>query len=690
MNEVTFWFCTLTALSFLPQVTFQSHHSVSEEMGATQQRKIQPVSCYGGLHYVFAEVCDKLFPNIPKSTIKSRMRNLGLKLLKAPQEIQDKLRTTRPYLACYKVLSLISKRAVVILEAYQDSREERKQTSNRQYGPFLSNANGIDTNYKHGGEQTDSFQSGGEGFLRDNEQATMPPKKNCLSTNFLVENLLNACPGSLVVEQPQIDQPLAGFSESQEQIVDNQMSSDSEPELSDSSDNDSDFGSSTEEESEGEQDADIVELFKKKDLDVDSFPSVVKRLSEMKEFFQSDLNSKRRQSKMSDVTWAKNLERLVIFLAYCSRTLKLDPRLQWVEDMTIVESFIKHIKHRRRVKNNTAALYVSSFITASKFLHASESRSNYDAVDSISDLRALQNQLNREHAVLESSKGPENRRLFWPQFQELTRSLHRQYEDETDVRQKARLHMNFTLLLLFAINPGRAKEFRTLRFAADVPKDEVDQLVRKLPNGENLIMFAKNGVTCLVEKGYKTVKRYGPNVIEMSEFHFVDFHLKRYVERSRPKLIPGGCTHDVFFVNNRGSPFRSPGSFSSYLAKIFRDNLGFHCTMNEMRHALVENFRSSQDSSDVQLAESLARVCKHSLRTQIQVYDRRSQHERTKRALHYLNQSAVNAIVDDIPGTSCNADEDEDDSGGERELPAPGEICALIPADARPRYLQNS
>jgi hypothetical protein len=387
MNEVTFWFCTLTALSFLPQVTFQSHHSVSEEMGATQQRKIQPVSCYGGLHYVFAEVCDKLFPNIPKSTIKSRMRNLGLKLLKAPQEIQDKLRTTRPYLACYKVLSLISKRAVVILEAYQDSREERKQTSNRQYGPFLSNANGIDTNYKHGGEQTDSFQSGGEGFLRDNEQATMPPKKNCLSTNFLVENLLNACPGSLVVEQPQIDQPLAGFSESQEQIVDNQMSSDSEPELSDSSDNDSDFGSSTEEESEGEQDADIVELFKKKDLDVDSFPSVVKRLSEMKEFFQSDLNSKRRQSKMSDVTWAKNLERLVIFLAYCSRTLKLDPRLQWVEDMTIVESFIKHIKHSRRVKNNTAALYVSSFITASKFLHASESLSNYDAVDILSRCR---------------------------------------------------------------------------------------------------------------------------------------------------------------------------------------------------------------------------------------------------------------------------------------------------------------
>ena len=248
--------------------------------------------------------------------------------------------------------------------------------------------------------------------------------------------------------------------------------------------------------------------------------------------------------------------------------------------------------------------------------------------------------------------------------------------------------MNFTLLLLFAINPGRAKEFRTLRIAVDVAENEVDDFVRKLPNGENFLVFARHGATLLVEKGYKTVKRYGPNVIEISEFHFVDFHLKRYVERSRLKLIPWGCVHDFIFVNKRGSPFKSPGSFSTYLAKIFRENLGFHCTMNEMRHALVENFRSSKESSDVQLAESLARVCKHSLRTQIQVYDRRSQHERTKRALDYLNQSAVSAIVDETADTSYHADvedqEEQNSSGeGEIERPTPGEICALIPADAR-------
>ena len=601
------------------------------------------------------------------------MRNLGLKLVKAPQEILDKLRTARPYLACYKVLSLISKREVAILEAYQDSREERRENSRKSSGPLLTNASVNDSNY------TQRIEQSVEGvFLRDEVQDTMPPKKHALSSSFLVENLLNACPERLAVEKP-----LTGFSDSQEQmeVVDRQISSDSETELSDFSASESSSG----EESDREQDDDIVELFRKKNLDVDSFPNAVKRLSEMKEFFQSDFNSKRRQSKISDVTWAKTLERLVIFLAYCSRTLKRDIRLELVEDMNIVESFIKHIKQSRRVKNNTAANYVMCFVRAAKFLRANESRNNYDAVESISDLRALQNQLMREHAVLESTKGPEKRRLFWPQLQELTRSLHQQFEDEIDdLQQKARLHMNFTLLLLFAINPGRAKEFRTLRIVRDIPENEVDDLVRKLPNGENFMVFAKSGVTRLVEKGFKTVKRYGPNVIEVSEFDFVDFHVKRYVERSRPKLIPRGCIHDFFFVNKRGSPFKSPGSFSSYLAKIFRENLGFHCTMNEMRHALVENFRSSKDSSDVQLAESLARVCKHSLRTQIQVYDQRSQQERTKRALHYLNQSAVNAIVDDAPGTSYNADDEEEDlSEDESYPPAPGEICALIPADAR-------
>ena len=84
----------------------------------------------------------------------------------------------------------------------------------------------------------------------------------------------------------------------------------------------------------------------------------------------------------------------------------------------------------------------------------------------------------------------------------------------------------------------------------------------------------------------------------------------------------------------------------------------------------MENFRSSKDSSDVQVAESLARICKHSLRTQIEVYDPRSQQERMKHALHYFHQSAVTAIVDDIPSIPHTVD-NADSSSKEHGLPTP-------------------
>ena len=75
------------------------------------------------------------------------MRNLGLKLFKAPKKIQDYLRASRPYLECYRVLSLICKEDINTLKAYQDSHKERNlENSKKLYVPFLSNAGGIQKN----------------------------------------------------------------------------------------------------------------------------------------------------------------------------------------------------------------------------------------------------------------------------------------------------------------------------------------------------------------------------------------------------------------------------------------------------------------------------------------------------------------------------------------------------------------
>ena len=49
--------------------------------------------------------------------------------------------------------------------------------------------------------------------------------------------------------------------------------------------------------------------------------------------------------------------------------------------------------------------------------------------------------------------------------------------------------MNFKLLLLFTINPGHAKEFRTLCLASSVLDGEIDERIKQLPNGEKLIII---------------------------------------------------------------------------------------------------------------------------------------------------------------------------------------------------------
>lgn len=660
---------------FPQEKTCQCRHGAAEE---ANHHDLYPVFCNGRVHYAFLEVCAKLFPGLPIQTVKSRMRNLGLKLLKCPSDKQDSIRKARPNLACYKTLSLLSEQDVSTLEAYHDTRTRQKLFAGDELN---ENNNCCSANSKFKGERNSSVTDA-EQITLDPKQATVgagPAVRSAASTSFLVENLLKPTPPKPSPSIYPIDVSDSSDSEKEFGQMPNEetaYSSDESECNCEQSDEETKHLSKTDE---------IFRYLRIKKVDESKFRTVINSLVEMREFYLSQTNFKRRQPRMSPSTWSKTLERLITFLVFCQATLKLSPDLGLVENMHVVESFIMYLKNERRVKSSTAARYVFVLTVTAKFLHAEESRQNYEQVESISDLRALTTQLEKENSMLDA-KVPQRNRLFWPQFQELTRSLHCQYEDASPrSKEQARIHMDFTLLLLFAINPGRAKEFRTLRVLSDVEDAELDQTVSDWPIGENVMVFTTNGSIRLVEKGYKTVKIYGPNVIELDGFEFVAYHLQRYREVSRPRLLPKGCTHDSFFVNKSGLQFQSPGSFSRYLAKIFEINLGFRCSMNDLRHALVEHFRSSKECSDVQLAESLARVCKHSLRTQINIYDRRTEQERRKRAFNYLQRSAVTAIVDEIPGPSSAISEDEQSHSEEEDgdrLPPVGEICALIPSDA--------
>ena len=81
---------------------------------------------------------------------------------------------------------------------------------------------------------------------------------------------------------------------------------------------------------------------------------------------------------------------------------------------------------------------------------------------------------------------------------------------------------------------------------------------------------------------------------------------------------------------------------------------------------------------------NLLHVFAHTLRTQINIYDRRTQQERTSQALRYLGKSALNSIFDEPPTTSGTTSSDNEQEVDSDDLPSPGKLCVLIPSDVNP------
>ena len=68
------------------------------------------------------------------------MRNLGLSLVQCRGDIQNNVRRARPQLANFRVISLISKRDVNILQAYHESRVQNERQLSRKCVGFGDSA----------------------------------------------------------------------------------------------------------------------------------------------------------------------------------------------------------------------------------------------------------------------------------------------------------------------------------------------------------------------------------------------------------------------------------------------------------------------------------------------------------------------------------------------------------------------
>ncbi|CAH3182013.1 unnamed protein product, partial [Porites evermanni] len=85
-----------------------------------------------------------------------------------------------------------------------------------------------------------------------------------------------------------------------------------------------------------------------------------------------------------------------------------------------------------------------------------------------------------EGDVKEDKEQEETQKETEKQYQELVRNLHCQYQDApAHAAIKARLHMDFTMLLLFAVTLGRGRELRTLCLLMEMPEGRVQTLARR-------------------------------------------------------------------------------------------------------------------------------------------------------------------------------------------------------------------
>ena len=133
----------------------------------------------------------------------------------------------------------------------------------------------------------------------------------------------------------------------------------------------------------------IILMLRTGKLNLSAFQNVLASAHEMKAFYLAEFNHKRRSPKMAESTWKKHVEKLIVFLAHYLTNFKLEPALSFVDDLAFVEGFVNNFKQNRSVQNSTATQYLHSLLITAKFIHAEDSRREYEQGASVPDLRSL-------------------------------------------------------------------------------------------------------------------------------------------------------------------------------------------------------------------------------------------------------------------------------------------------------------
>ena len=401
-------------------------------------------------------------------------------------------------------------------------------------------------------------------------------------------------------------------------------------------------------------------------------PRLRSEICEVRKFYSVQLNCDREGSALQNTTIDKMIERTCGFLWFLKNVKSVEPALVHCANPQFVQEYVHFMMNKRGIKPITCSRYITAFINVSKVPLDSYGSSDKDeSSESLEKIRAVQRQLERlarRERVEELAKKPQLEKVVYGELLELCRELKWEVEEKSGSDQ-ARSCMHLCLLLLYcAANPGRAKEYVTLRIYKNQNEDQA--------KNQNFICFNEDGTVILFEDDYKTRNTYGPNRTDLSQLTFLTYYLKMYCTKMRPLLLCGK-EHDYFFVNPRGDPF-SQASYGNYISALFEKYFSLKLTTVDIRKAVVNHFLTLPQSSDYSLRESFATLMKHSVRAQKRYYDERPLAHKKLKALDLLGSVASRSLGEG----SIDVLSDEDDELNIDLLPAEGEFVALVAANS--------
>lgn len=198
-------------------------------------------------------------------------------------------------------------------------------------------------------------------------------------------------------------------------------------------------------------------------------------------------------------------------------------------------------QEERKVKPGTLAGYCQAVSRGLKFL-ASRGK---DTDDGQAYLRSLTARYQREAAA--SAKTWQelswaNKWLHWQEILKVVKDQEETYESQIRQLDRAVESQKYAALLLYTVvPPGRAKEYRTLKFQYHPGPLTLTE------NAGNVLHFGPQ-VAMLQITEYKNSKHLGAQNIDLSAIDFFVKHLEGFLERDRPHLLRGNTDHGYLFV----------------------------------------------------------------------------------------------------------------------------------------------